>query len=287
MAGNIPVGAIINAVAILIGGGIGLLFKGKMSDKVSNTVTRAIGLCVCIIGVSSAIHGDIMLLVVSIMLGALVGELVDIDARLTTLGAFLQSKISKKESPSTAITPQNCPEAARVFGSRQGSADDAGQEGPLGGADEGLSQKHRRIGAVLGGDSCKFAEGFVTATLLFCVGAMAVVGSIEGGLRNDYDIIVTKSIIDATAAMVFASYLGFGVLFSAFAVFIYQGTIEVFAGLLQGVFTDGLITQISAVGGLMILALGFNMALGGKIKVANLLPGLVFATVYYFLVLAG
>jgi len=231
MAGNIPVGAIINAVAILLGGGIGLLFKGKMSDKVSGTVTRAIGLCVCIIGVSSAIYGDIMLLVVSIMLGALVGELVDIDARLTMLGAFLQSKISKKESPST------------------------------------------------------FAEGFVTATLLFCVGAMAVVGSIEGGLRNDYDIIVTKSIIDATAAMVFASYLGFGVLFSAVTVFIYQGTIEVFAGLLQGVFTDGLITQISAVGGLMILALGFNMALGGKIKVANLLPGLVFAAGYYFLVM--
>jgi len=208
------------------------VFKGKISDKISSAVTRAIGLCVCIIGISGALGGDIMLLVVSMMLGALTGELIDIDAKLNAFGGFLQKKFTRKDSPST------------------------------------------------------FGEGFVTATLLFCVGAMAVVGSIESGLRNDYSIIVTKSILDATAAMVFASYLGFGVLFSAVSVFIYQGLIEFFAGFLQNVLTAGLIAQISAVGGLMILALGFNMSLGAKIKVANLLPGLVVAVGYYFIVLA-
>jgi len=211
------------------------LFKGRISDKISLTITKAIGLCVCIIGVSGALGGDIMLLVVSLMLGALTGEFIDIDARLNTLGAFLQNKfvpIPDKESPST------------------------------------------------------FAEGFVTATLLFCVGAMAVVGSIEAGLGNNYSIIITKSIIDATAAMVFASYLGMGVLFSALTVFIYQGLIEFFAGFLQNILTATLVSQISAVGGLMILALGFNMSLGAKIKVANLLPGLVFAVGYYFLIIA-
>ncbi|MCL2528034.1 MAG: DUF554 domain-containing protein [Defluviitaleaceae bacterium] len=210
---------------------MGLLFKGKIPDKISATITRAIGLCVCIIGISGALDGDIMLLVVSLMLGALAGEFIDIDAKLNALGVFLQKKLTREGSSST------------------------------------------------------FAEGFVTATLLFCVGAMAVVGSIESGLRNDYSIIITKSIIDATAAMVFASYLGFGVLFSAFSVFIYQGIIEFFAGFLQGVLTAGLVAQISAVGGLMIMALGFNMTLGAKIKVANLLPGLVVAVGYYFLVL--
>jgi len=215
----------------MAGGGMGLLFKGKIPDKISATITRAIGLCVCIIGISGALDGDIMLLVVSLMLGALAGEFIDIDAKLNALGVFLQKKLTREGSSST------------------------------------------------------FAEGFVTATLLFCVGAMAVVGSIESGLRNDYSIIITKSIIDATAAMVFASYLGFGVLFSAFSVFIYQGIIEFFAGFLQGVLTAGLVAQISAVGGLMIMALGFNMTLGAKIKVANLLPGLVVAVGYYFLVL--
>jgi len=215
----------------MAGGGMGLLFKGKIPDKISATITRAIGLCVCIIGISGALDGDIMLLVVSLMLGALAGEFIDIDAKLNALGVFLQKKLTREGSSST------------------------------------------------------FAEGFVTATVLFCVGAMAVVGSIESGLRNDYSIIITKSIIDATAAMVFASYLGFGVLFSAFSVFIYQGIIEFFAGFLQGVLTAGLVAQISAVGGLMIMALGFNMTLGAKIKVANLLPGLVVAVGYYFLVL--
>jgi len=172
-----------------------------------------------------------MLLVVAMLLGALSGEWIDIDARLNTLGLFLQRKIAPADTKSP------------------------------------------------------FAEGFVTATLLFCVGAMAVVGSIEGGLRNDYSIIITKSIIDAVAAMVFASYLGLGVLFSAFAVFIYQGTIEFFAGFLQNVLTYSLVDQVSAVGGLMILALGINMTTHAKIKVANLLPGIGFAVVYYFLVL--
>jgi len=129
------------------------------------------------------------------------------------------------------------------------------------------------------------AQGFVTGSLLFCVGAMAVVGSIEGGLRNDYSIIVTKSIIDGVAAMVFASYLGFGVLFSAFAVLIYQGTIEFFAGFLQNILVDSLVIQISAAGGIMILALGVNMTVGTKMKVANFLPGLIFAAVYYVIFL--
>ena len=220
-------GALINAAAIILGGGIGLIFKGRFSDKVSESITRAIGLCICIIGISGALEGDIMLLVVSLMLGALTGEHIDIDAKLNTFGQFLQKKLTPKDSKS------------------------------------------------------KFAEGFVTTTLLFCVGAMAVVGSIEGGLRNDYSVIVTKSIIDGTAAMVFASYLGFGVLFSAFSVLLYQGTIEFFAGFLQNILTPTLITQISAAGGVMIFALGVNMTVGTKLKVANFLPGLIFAGIYY------
>ena len=172
-----------------------------------------------------------MLLVASMVLGAVSGELIDIDGKLNKLGSFLQRKLTKEDSES------------------------------------------------------RFAEGFVTTTLLFCVGAMAVVGSIEGGLRDDYSVIVTKSILDATASMVFASYLGFGVLFSAVPVFVYQGAIEFFAGFLQGVLTPTLVAQISAVGGVMIMALGLNMVADTKIKVANLLPGLVFAVGYYLVFL--
>jgi len=229
---EIIVGALINAAAIILGGAIGLLFKGKIPKNISGSITRVLGLCVCIIGISSAVNGDLMLLVVSLLLGAIAGELIDIDKRMNNLGLYLQNKLSSKDAEST------------------------------------------------------FAEGFVTTSLLFCVGAMAVVGSIESGLANDYSTIVTKSILDSVASMVFASYLGFGVLFSALPVLVYQGSIEFFAGYLQDVLTGSMVSQISAAGGVMIMALGFNMTLGAKIKVANLLPGLLFAAGYYILILS-
>ena len=226
-------GAIINAVAILAGGGIGLLLKGRITDRYSQSLLRVLGLCVCIIGISGAIGGDIMLLVVSLALGTFCGEFLRIDDALNRLGLWVQGKL------------------------RQGDENNGNT----------------------------FAQGFVTTSLLFCVGAMAIVGSIDSGLRNDQSIIITKSIIDAVAAMMFASSLGAGVLFSAVAVFLYQGSIELFAGFFQEVFTDTLITQISAVGGVMILGLGANMVfeMKTKIKIANLLPGLVFAVVYYYI----
>ena len=133
------------------------------------------------------------------------------------------------------------------------------------------------------GGNSDFANGFVAAALLFCVGAMAVVGSIKSGLEGDRSIIYTKSILDGVSAMVFASTFGVGVLFSALVVLIYQGSIEFFAGSLQNILTEGLITQISAAGSVMILALGLNMCVNAKIKAANLLPGLLFAAGYYYL----
>ncbi|MCL2049529.1 MAG: DUF554 domain-containing protein [Defluviitaleaceae bacterium] len=211
-------GAILNAAAILAGGAIGLLFKGRVSDKISQAIIRGIGLCVCIIGISGALEGDIMVSVLSLTLGILAGELLCIDERLNSFGAWLQAKLGR------------------------------------------------------GGDNA-FAEGFVTATLLFCVGAMAIVGSLESGLRGDYSLVSTKSLLDGISSVALASTFGAGVLFSAAAVLLYQGGIELFAGGLQGVFTDGLITQLTAVGGIMIFGIGVNMAVGVKIKVANMLPG--------------
>lgn len=223
------IGAIVNACAILLGGLLGLLLKGKITDNLTQSIIRILGLCVCVIGIAGAIRGDIMLLVVSLALGTLAGELLHIDDGLSRFGLWVQGKLS------------------------QGSNDNT------------------------------FAEGFITTTLLFCVGAMAIVGSIDSGLRDDQNIIFTKSIIDGVSAMIFASSLGVGVLFSAVAVFVYQGTIEFFAAYLQNIFTTELITQISAVGGVMILAIGLNMVLNAKLKVANLLPGFIFAAGYYFL----
>ncbi|MCL2507738.1 MAG: DUF554 domain-containing protein [Oscillospiraceae bacterium] len=223
--------SLINAAAVILGGGIGVLFKGRIPEKVTQNIPRAIGLCVCVIGVSGAMKGDVMLLVVSLALGAFIGEVLNIDGGLNKLGMWLQKKLSR------------------------------------------------------GSEGSRFSEGFVAATLMFCVGAMTIVGSIDSGLRNDNSIILTKSVLDGVSAMFFASFYGFGVLFAAVVIVIYQGGIEFFAGYMQNILTDALITQISAVGSVMILGIGLNMSLNAKIKVANLLPGLLFAAGYYYLFL--
>lgn len=225
------IGAVINAASIIAGSGVGLAVKGKVSDKFSEGVMRALGLVICVIGLQGGLGGDIMLLVVSLAIGTFLGELAQIDGHLNSFGLWVQEKLKKP------------------------------------------------------GESSTFAQGFVTSSLLYCVGAMAIVGSIDSGLRGDQSIIITKSIIDGIASIFLASTLGVGVLFSAFVVLVYQGAIELFASSLQDVFTEGMITQISAVGGIMILGLGANMALGAKIKVANLLPAFIVAVLYYSFVM--
>lgn len=223
------IGTLVNAVSVLLGGGIGLLCKGKLSSKITDNLTKAIGLCVCVIGISGAIQGDVMLLVVSLALGTLVGEILDIDAALNRLGTWVQNRLTKDKKSN-------------------------------------------------------IAQGFVAATLLFCIGAMSIVGSIESGLKNEHSILFTKSVIDGVSAMVLASTLGVGVLFSSATVLVYQGSITLFSGYLQNVLVNDLIVQISATGSVMILGIGLNMVLNANIKVANLLPGLLVAIAYYYIV---
>ncbi len=224
-------GTLVNAIAVILGGTVGLLCKGRLATRITDNLTKAVGLCVCIIGVSSAIQGDAMLLVVSLGLGTLLGEVVDIDRRLNQLAQWMEERFRKP------------------------------------------------------GKDVNVAQGFVTATLLFCVGAMSIVGAIDGGLRGNHEILFTKSLLDGTAAIVLASTLGFGVLLSSLAVLGYQGGIALLSGYLQPFLTNELILQVSAAGGVMILGLGFNLALDRQIKVANQLPGLLVAAAYFFLVL--
>lgn len=223
------IGAVVNALAILVGGGLGLLLKGRISQNFTDSIMKVMGLCVIVVGISGGLGGDIMLMVISLALGVFVGELIKIDDGLNKFGLYIQNKFTSGEKNST------------------------------------------------------FAQGFVASTLLFCVGAMAIVGSIDSGLRNDQSIILTKSLLDGVSSVALASSLGVGVLFSAVAVFVYQGSIEFFAGRLQDLVTYELINQITAVGGVMILGIGANMAFETKIKVANLLPGLLFGVLYYYL----
>ena len=217
-------GTIVNTLAIVFGGACGLLFGQALPEKIKKTVIQGIGLAVLLIGGSMALQTKNPLVVISsLVLGAILGEGIDIELRLQHLGEWLEQKFAKN------------------------------------------------------GQGTGFTKAFVTASLIYCVGAMAIMGSLESGLTGNNNILYAKSMLDGITALVFASSMGIGVLVSAVPVFIYQGAITLAAGLLQGVLSSQVIAEMSAVGGLLILGIGINILEIKEIKVGNLLPSIFIA----------
>ncbi len=220
-------GTIVNFFTIFVGGIIGVLLKGGLPKRFTDTIMSGVALCVIYIGISGTLKGENMLLIViSIAIGSVLGELINIDEKLILLGNFIENK-AKSFSKDTSIS-----------------------------------------------------LGFVTASLLFCVGAMAVVGSLESGLLGKYDILFTKSILDGVTALILSSTLGIGVILSAFSVLVYQGLITLAASLLQNILTTPIVNEMSAVGSLLIIGIGLNMLGITKIKVANMLPAIFIPIIY-------
>ena len=219
-------GTIVNALAVIGGCIIGLIVKGRLTEKVSNTIMNGLALCVIYIGISGALKGDdALLIIICIAVGALIGEIIDIDKRLNSLGDYLEKKINLKRKDNSS-------------------------------------------------DKVSISEGFVTSSLLFCVGAMAVVGSLESGLQGNHETLFAKSVLDGVSSIIFTSSLGIGVILSSVTILVYQGTITLLAGVLSSILTESVIANMSAIGSLLIMGLGFNMIGVSKIKVANLLPAI-------------
>src|ERR687891_659537 len=160
--------------------------------------------------------------------------------------------------------------------------------GELMGIDRGLDRAGEALKARFGRGQARFTEGFVVASLVFCVGPLTILGSIQDGLTGDYQLLAIKSLLDGFAAMAFASALGWGVGFSALTILVYQGGLTMAAASVAGVFTgpdgDVLVAAMTAVGGVMILAIGLRLLELREVRVANLLPSLVLAPVAFALV---
>ncbi len=146
--------------------------------------------------------------------------------------------------------------------------------------DRGLQGLGKSIETKLNGRGGRFSEGFVTASIVYCVGAMAIVGSLQSGLSGNHETLFAKSVLDGISAIAFTSTFGIGVLFSAVPVFLYQGAITLGAGLLKDVLTTTTINDMTAAGSLLIMAIGLNLIGAAKVKVANLLPGLFIPILY-------
>ena len=214
-------GAIVNCLAIILGGSVGLFLKKGIPEKIGNTVVNGVALCVMLIGISGALEGkNTLITIVSIAIGAVIGELIDIDALINRAAKGIEDKLNRK------------------------------------------------------GGNVRFAKGFVTATLLFCVGAMAIVGSLDSGLPGDNTTLYTKSLLDGITAIIFAANFGVGVLASSVPILIYQGGITLLASLVAPLLSDVIIAEMTCVGSLLIIALSLNMLKITEIKVANYIPAI-------------
>lgn len=214
-------GTFVNMILVILGGSIGLFLGSRFPKKLSDSLMKALGLCTLLIGLSGLAKGENQLItIISMALGTVLGELADLDGKLTSLGNTIEKRFKKD------------------------------------------------------GENVTIAEGFVNASLLFCVGAMAIVGSLQSGLIGDNSMIYTKSLLDFTAAIIFASTLGFGVLLSAFPILIYQGGIVLLAHFLAPYLTDAVIGDMTCTGSLIIIGLALNMLGITKLSVMNMVPAI-------------
>lgn len=216
------VGTAINVVAVLVGGGIGTFIGNRLSERMRETAMHAIGLVTLLVGVQSFLRFDNALVpLVSVILGLIVGEAMNIDGIFKRFGDYLQERLSKGKSP--------------------------------------------------------VSRAFVTTSLVFCVGPLTILGSLEDGLTGDYSLLALKSALDLVASLSFASVLGWGVLLSAGTVLLVQGTLTVSAGLLEGAVTEQMIAATTSTGGILVLGLGLVLLELKEVRVANMLPALVVA----------
>jgi len=238
----IGLGTIINVAAVIVGSAIGLLIKSGLKQRFQDILQQACGVAAMFIGISGAIKGliyisytgqietkNILLLVISLVIGSFLGELLNIELRMERVGERLKKLVLPKEKSEKDV---------------------------------------------------KFVEGFMTSTLVICVGAMAIVGSLQDGLTGDFTLLATKSVLDFIITLIFASTLGIGVMFSAIPLGLYQGSITLLAVLISGFMTDAMISNMSSVGSVLIFCVGINLVFGKTIKVGNMIPAILIPIIY-------
>jgi uncharacterized membrane protein YqgA involved in biofilm formation len=238
----------VNCFTVIVGGLIGVLFSSKIKESLSVTVQNAAGVITLVLGLEMAFqYESIICLTLSLILGGVIGTALDIDGAIYKLGKFFEKLVERKNQKSQD-DEENLNEVVEVKNQLAPKKD--------------------------------FAFGFLNASVLFCVGAMSIIGSFKAGIEKDYTIIFTKSILDGFMAIVFASSMGAGAIFSFITVFVYQGALTLLSTFIALYVNDSLLNELSACGGAMIIMIGINLLKLKEIKTANFLPGLVLVVVY-------
>ena len=223
-------GTIINAGTVILGSIIGLILHRRLPEKITIIVFHGIGLFTLFLGFTMAAKTNhYLIMIFSIVIGSIIGQLLSIDSALDRFSNYLKQKVRS--------------------------------------------------------DNDKFTDGLITAFLLFCMGSMTILGAFEEGLGGRPNLLLSKSILDGFSSVVLSAGLGIGVIFSVIPLLIYQGGLTLFAGWLGEFFNEIVINEMSAVGGLILIGLGINILEIKKIKVVNMLPGLVIAVILAYIFL--
>lgn len=225
------IGVLVNTAAVIAGSCVGLALNRGIPQRFTTAIMLGIGLCTIYIGVDGMLQGEnTLVLIISMVLGAFVGTLLDVDGKIHALGSWMEGKFSHD---------QQSTDSSRV----------------------------------------SLAQGFVTASLLFCVGSMTIVGSLNAGISGDNGMLFTKSLLDLISSTMLAASLGLGVLLSALFVLLFQGALVLLASVLAPFLTTAAIAELTCCGSVLILALGLNLIGLSKFKVADYLPALLFVPI--------
>jgi uncharacterized membrane protein YqgA involved in biofilm formation len=236
-------GPIVNALVVVACSLAGCFLIKGIPDRFEELIKKAIGLSIVYVGIKGALENQhILLLIMSMVTGALVGELIDIDKWMNRVGQWAEKKLGIKETNAA---------------------------GASAGAETAPASKR------------SFSKGFVSASIIFCTGSMAIVGSLQSGLQGNHETLFAKSILDGTISLIFGASLGIGTAFSALPVLLYQGGIVLASWAIRDYLTPEIIREMSAVGSLVISAIGFNFLGIKEIKVANLIPSIFLPWVYF------
>ncbi len=223
-------GTLINAGAVILGSVAGLLIHSRLPKNLIKIVFQGIGLFTLFLGINMATKtSNFLIMIFSIVIGSIIGELLDIDKAVNRFGDWLKKRIKSKND--------------------------------------------------------KFSEGFITSFLMFCMGSMTILGAFEEGLGGKPNLLLAKSMLDMFSSIILSASLGIGVIFSVIPLIIYQGGLTLFAGSLTGFFTDPIINELTAVGGLLLIGLGLNILDIKSIKILNMIPSLIIVVIlsYFFI----
>ena len=266
----------VNCAAIVAGSVIGLLFAKKIPQKINDAIQIACGLVSFVIGVQMAFkYQNVVYLALALILGGVVGTALDIDGKILKVGRFLERVFLKKgtDAGASANDAASTDSGASTDSRASNDADIlANQERAAG------SDKAAEFSA--GKPQKNFAYAFLNASVLFCVGAMAIVGSFKAGIEGDYSIIFLKSVLDGFIAIGFAAAMGVGTAFSALAIFVYQGALTLLAIFIHQYVSDSMLSEITGSGGALIVLIGINLMGLKKIKTANYLPAVIFSALF-------